>query len=189
MRQGDFRAAIRVFEELVEIGKAGTYDHWIAYDLRLFTLYPYDALAVCYFRLRSYAESRRYYELALQHDPASLEYRVKLSLCARLARQSCEHRGGGVMPSPLISVIVPTFNRPVELRHCLDGFSRQTAGRDQFEVVIVDDGSTEDTAGVVREFSRLPPDRVHRVGSCGAGGRAQPCDRASTRTAAVALRR
>ncbi len=88
LRDGDFEAAIRIFDTLVETGKAGSYDHWIAYDLRLFTLFSYDALAVCHFRLGRYDDSGRYYALALQHDPASLEYRVKQSLCTRLARQS-----------------------------------------------------------------------------------------------------
>ncbi len=52
-----------------------------------------------------------------------------------------------------ISVIVPTFNRPVELRHCLDGFARQSARREQFEIVIVDDGSTEHIEEMVSGFA------------------------------------
>jgi glycosyltransferase involved in cell wall biosynthesis len=54
--------------------------------------------------------------------------------------------------SPLISAVIPTLNRPRELRLCLDGFSRQSAPLEQFEVVIVDDGSTEDIASVAAEF-------------------------------------
>jgi len=53
---------------------------------------------------------------------------------------------------PLISVIVPTLNRPVELRMCLDGFARQTASNDRFEVIVVDDGSEVDLASVAAEF-------------------------------------
>jgi glycosyltransferase involved in cell wall biosynthesis len=54
---------------------------------------------------------------------------------------------------PLLSVIVPTLNRPEELRMCLDGFALQTAPRDRFEVIVVDDGSTEDLSPVVLEFT------------------------------------
>lgn len=39
------------------------------------------------------------------------------------------------------SVIVPTRNRPEQLRECLTALSRQDFPRDQFEVLVVDDGS------------------------------------------------
>jgi glycosyltransferase involved in cell wall biosynthesis len=45
-------------------------------------------------------------------------------------------------PTPVISVVIPTFNRPEELRLCLEGFRQQTVKQDQFEVIVVDDGST-----------------------------------------------
>lgn len=51
-----------------------------------------------------------------------------------------------------LSVVIPTYNRPEELRLCLDGFAHQTASPDAFELVIVDDGSTTDTAAVVEPF-------------------------------------
>lgn len=55
--------------------------------------------------------------------------------------------------TPLISAVIPTLNRPRELRLCLDGFARQTTPKEQFEVVVVDDGSTEDIAAVAAEFN------------------------------------
>jgi glycosyltransferase involved in cell wall biosynthesis len=61
-------------------------------------------------------------------------------------------RWPGFSAPPLISVVIPTFNRTAELRLCLEGFSQQTAPRDQFELVIIDDGSTEDTASVAAAF-------------------------------------
>ena len=56
--------------------------------------------------------------------------------------------------SPLISVVVPTFERPEELRLCLDGFASQTAPRSLFEVVVVDDGSAADIASVAAAYAR-----------------------------------
>lgn len=54
-----------------------------------------------------------------------------------------------------VSVIIATYNRPDALAAVLEGFSVQT-NRD-FEVVIADDGSTQDTADLFRECSpRLP---------------------------------
>ena len=59
--------------------------------------------------------------------------------------------------APLVSVVIPTFNRPAELRRCLDGFSRQTAAPGQFEVVVIDDGSDHDIEPVAAEFrGRFP---------------------------------
>lgn len=43
----------------------------------------------------------------------------------------------------LYSVIVPTYQRPAALERCLDALGAQTLGRDRFEVIVVDDGSTE----------------------------------------------
>jgi glycosyltransferase involved in cell wall biosynthesis len=48
------------------------------------------------------------------------------------------------MDRPLVSVIIPTYNRASLLREALDSVSRQTF-RD-FEVIVIDDGSTEPIA-------------------------------------------
>jgi len=51
-----------------------------------------------------------------------------------------------------LSVVVPTYNRREVLRVCLASLARQTLSSDQFEVLVVDDGSTDDTESVVRSF-------------------------------------
>jgi len=53
---------------------------------------------------------------------------------------------------PQISVLIPAYNRPTELRLCLEGFAEQTIARKNFEVVVVDDGSTADLASVAADF-------------------------------------
>jgi glycosyltransferase involved in cell wall biosynthesis len=53
---------------------------------------------------------------------------------------------------PRISIIIPTLNRPHELRLCLEGLVAQTAPRDSFEVIVVDDGSELDIQSVARAF-------------------------------------
>lgn len=50
----------------------------------------------------------------------------------------------------LISVIIPTFNRAEKLRNCLRSLENQTYRN--FEVIICDDGSTDNTKSVVDEF-------------------------------------
>ena len=46
---------------------------------------------------------------------------------------------------PRISVVVPTYNRRSRLARVLGGLDRQTVPAETFELVIVDDGSTDDT--------------------------------------------
>lgn len=66
-----------------------------------------------------------------------------------------------------ISVIVPTYDRPRELRLCLEGFSKQTAARESFEVIVVDDGSEESMESLVAEFSALTNVVFRRIGNSG----------------------
>ncbi|KQC10903.1 MAG: hypothetical protein APR62_11050 [Smithella sp. SDB] len=54
----------------------------------------------------------------------------------------------------MISVIIPTFNRGYTLSQVLDSFYRQKFIK---EMIIVDDGGSDDTSAVVDEFSRKYP--------------------------------
>jgi glycosyltransferase involved in cell wall biosynthesis len=45
----------------------------------------------------------------------------------------------------LFSIIVPTFNRANEIRELIGSFQNQTLPHNQFEVLLVDDGSDDDT--------------------------------------------
>jgi GT2 family glycosyltransferase len=45
-------------------------------------------------------------------------------------------------PAPAYSVIVPTYQRLASLERCLHALGAQTIGRERFEVIVVDDGST-----------------------------------------------
>ena len=49
------------------------------------------------------------------------------------------------------SVIVPLYNRPDEIRELLESLTLQT--RQDFEVIVVEDGSTEDAQDIVESFS------------------------------------
>jgi GT2 family glycosyltransferase len=46
------------------------------------------------------------------------------------------------MSDPLVTVVIPTYGRPRELRHCLAALAAQTI-RGDWDVVVVDDGSPE----------------------------------------------
>ncbi|MBX3325293.1 MAG: glycosyltransferase family 2 protein [Nitrospira sp.] len=59
------------------------------------------------------------------------------------------------------ALVVTTYNRPDALGAVLEGYCRQS---DQdFELVVADDGSKEDTADVVRQFAQRAPFRLTHV--------------------------
>lgn len=53
---------------------------------------------------------------------------------------------------PFVSVIVPVYNDPDGIRRCLEALEEQTYPNDCFEVLVVDNGSTDHTRDVIREF-------------------------------------
>jgi len=63
--------------------------------------------------------------------------------------------------SPRLSVIVSTYDRPRALRLVLEGYTRSRF--QDFEVIVADDGSTDETAQVVESFSRESPFPVKHV--------------------------
>lgn len=63
----------------------------------------------------------------------------------------------------MISVVIPTYNRARLLRLSLSALARQTAPKHAYRVIVVDDGSTDDTREVVASFeSELRIDYVHQ---------------------------
>jgi glycosyltransferase involved in cell wall biosynthesis len=55
---------------------------------------------------------------------------------------------------PLCTVIVPTYNRKRLLELTLESLDKQNLPRDRFEVLVVDDGSSDGTADLVRGFEK-----------------------------------
>ncbi|MFK7804090.1 MAG: glycosyltransferase family 2 protein [Anaerolineae bacterium] len=51
-----------------------------------------------------------------------------------------------------ISVVLPTYNRKLQLKEVLQGLERQTFSKNDFEVVIVSDGSTDGTHEFLANF-------------------------------------
>jgi glycosyltransferase involved in cell wall biosynthesis len=56
---------------------------------------------------------------------------------------------------PLFSVIIPTYNRPEQLAQCLDSLTRLDYPRQDFEVIVVDDGSKTPLKSVVTRYNQL----------------------------------
>jgi GT2 family glycosyltransferase len=51
-----------------------------------------------------------------------------------------------------VSVVIPTCNRADDLRRCLTALEGQTLAAERFEVIVVDDGSQDGTAGVLQDM-------------------------------------
>lgn len=53
-------------------------------------------------------------------------------------------------PAPAVSVVIPSCNRSGQLRRCLEALVAQS--HQDFEVIVVDDGSTDDTAEMIAQL-------------------------------------
>lgn len=54
--------------------------------------------------------------------------------------------------TPLITVVIPTHNRAKTIRRTLDSLDRQTTSPDRFEVVVVMDSCTDETADLLANY-------------------------------------
>ena len=57
------------------------------------------------------------------------------------------------MTQPVISVIVAAYNQERYLTRCLRSLLAQSFSRGRFEIVVINDGSTDNSANVLKEFS------------------------------------
>jgi glycosyltransferase involved in cell wall biosynthesis len=51
-----------------------------------------------------------------------------------------------------ISVIVPAYNAATTLHSCLESLSHQSVSRENYEIIVVDDGSTDATSDIAKRF-------------------------------------
>ena len=63
----------------------------------------------------------------------------------------------------LLTIAIPTYNRAAFLRQTLAGIALQVFPRGPFEVLVIDNNSTDDTRAVVTEFADAQPAPRHVV--------------------------
>ncbi|WP_446219597.1 glycosyltransferase family 2 protein [Micromonospora sp. IBHARD004] len=85
------------------------------------------------------------------------------------------------MRTPDVSVIVAVYNTMPYLTTCLTSLVEQTIGRDQLEIVAVDDGSTDGSGAELDRFAERYPGVFTVVHQANSGGPAAPCNRALER--------
>lgn len=74
--------------------------------------------------------------------------------------------------TPLVSVIIPVWNNARQLKTCLDALQQQSLPADQFEILVVDNGSSDESVAVARTFDRVTVLEEKRPGSYAARNRA-----------------
>lgn len=58
--------------------------------------------------------------------------------------------GGGTMSTPFFSIVVPAYNTAAYLPRCIGSLLEQSFG--DFEILLINDGSTDDTAAAIDRF-------------------------------------
>ncbi|WP_330949215.1 glycosyltransferase family 2 protein [Virgibacillus sp. MG-45] len=71
-----------------------------------------------------------------------------------------------MQPNKLVSIIVPVYNAEQQLTHCITSILQQTYPH--IEIILVDDGSTDNSLKICYSFSRLDP-RVIVIHQANAG--------------------
>lgn len=56
-----------------------------------------------------------------------------------------------------LTVIIPVYNGETYLKECLDSIVNQTLGIENFEVIIVNDNSTDNSLGIINEYASQYP--------------------------------
>jgi glycosyltransferase involved in cell wall biosynthesis len=66
-----------------------------------------------------------------------------------------------------VSVVIATWNRVHSLRRCLDALNNQTAAPDEYEIIVVNDGSQDETESMLSTLRLRPQLRVITIPNSG----------------------
>lgn len=66
---------------------------------------------------------------------------------------------------PLISVVLPAYNESKYIRECMLALMEQDLPKEEFEIIVVDNGSNDDTVSIAKEFT----DKVYIKADCNVG--------------------
>lgn len=97
-------------------------------------------------------------------------YSARIPQAARIAANPARHQIGLQEPSgprPTVSILMPVFNAAPYLAEAIESAMQQRYR--SFELLIVDDGSSDDSGEIAMRYSRQTPDRVRVLRQANAG--------------------
>lgn len=130
-----------------------------------FGIRSYCALMTKHWMKKFFPSLRDYFVLSLRHATAD-EIRRGL---VPITLNNTFYYEGLPAPSPFVSVVLPTHNRSGLLRNAIEGLMEQEYPAEKFEVIVVDDGSTDDTGEVITKFHTEAPFTVKHIKTTGIG--------------------
>ena len=68
-----------------------------------------------------------------------------------------QNRNGDQDPIPVVSVIAPVYNGCATIGDCIESLLEQDYPADCYEVIVVDNNSTDGTPDVVAKYPELTP--------------------------------
>src|SRR5262249_56400496 len=91
-------------------------------------------------------------------EPSAGRVRRVTSITRWLSRR----KASAAQPAPAVSVVMPVYNAEATLEECLRKLGQSTF--EDFEVVVVDDGSTDRSHDILSRFQVRVVHSTHRVG-------------------------
>jgi glycosyltransferase involved in cell wall biosynthesis/tetratricopeptide (TPR) repeat protein len=111
------------------------------------TIRSMELAAECYRKLGNAAKAKEYDDKVAQS--CALDQHAEKNGTGKRAKTAPLRARANELD---VSVIVPTFNRKPTLALCLDALAQQTFSAGRFEVIVVDDGSSDNTPSFCREY-------------------------------------
>jgi len=92
-----------------------------------------------------------------------LEESLRINLC--LFRDSNKEIAFIMVSDVKVSVIVPTWNDERRVLLCIDALKNQSISKDLFEIIVVDNGSSDNTLKILSSVDGIKLLQEHKVGS------------------------
>lgn len=71
--------------------------------------------------------------------------------------------------TPILSIIIPVFNTEKYIEDCLESIYSNNVATDMFQVVCVNDGSTDNSGNIIKEYMSKYPNLSYEVNAQSGG--------------------
>jgi len=102
-----------------------------------------------------------------------------VGLSSRHHARHKRHHPRKLAKTPLVSVLVPSYNEGITLENCIQSLMNQSY--ENYEILIIDDGSNDDTLQIARQLARKYSPRIRLVICRNNGGKATALNRGIAR--------